>query len=355
MSEHANPTLPNPALVLLLPAAACSAALTAAVARVTGASVHLRPPQQAWRDEISALRQEFPEANLLRVREAQLWLADDALLRLLKAAAAATGPVTTTTNADPQLVPAAPDCELDGSDPAALDQALHVLSGRQLLALAATEPALVALAADAPADAGLLVADHVYAHVTALPVRGLSTPADRRERAPAHVLAPLRRALLRAGGPLAAQWPQPGRDQRPVLLHILHGWGGGAERFVRDLASTDAARHHLLLRAVGNPSRRLHGEFLELSDARGGPPLRRLLLSPAIGAIVDRHPGYREALDALIADFCIEQSARRSVRRARCALVVGHRRQHLQRARAKRGPDRRPQPRHPAQSAACRT
>ena len=307
MSEHANPTLPNPALVLLLPAAACSAALTAAVARVTGASVHLRPLQQAWRDEISALRQEFPGATLLRVREAQLWLADDALLRLLKAAAAASGPVTTTTNADPQLVPAAPDCELDGSDPAALDQALYVLSGRQMLALATTEPVLIALAAGAPAEAGALVADHIYAHVMALPVRGLPTPADRRERAPAHVLAPLRRALLRAGGPLAAQWPQPGRDHRPVLLHILHGWGGGAERFVRDLASTDSDRHHLLLRAVGNPSRRLHGEFLELSDARGGPPLRRLLMSPAIGAIVDRHPGYRAALNALIADYCVEQ------------------------------------------------
>ena len=58
---------------------------------------------------------------------------------------------------------------------------------------------------------------------------------------------------------------------------------------------------------VGNPGRRLHGEFLELSDARGGPPLRRLLLAPAIGAIVDRHPGYAQALAELIHSFCIEQ------------------------------------------------
>ena len=307
MSDHACPTLPDSALLLLLPATDCSAALTAAAAQLDGAQVLRRAVDLAWREELASLRSEFPDATLLRVRRADLWLAQDALLRLLKAAALAHGPVTTTSNVDSQLVPAAPDCELDGSDPAALDNAVHAFSGRQLLAVAASDPPLIALARDAAADAGLLVTDHVYAQVPGLPVQGLTTPADRRERVPAHALAPLRRALLRAGGPQAAAWPQAGRDQGPVVLHILHSWGGGAERFVRDLASSDQQRHHLLLRSIGNPGRRLHGEFLELSDARGGPPLRRMLLSPAIGAIYDRHPGYAQALAALITDHCVEQ------------------------------------------------
>ncbi len=307
MSENANLNPAEPAALLLLPVEACSDALSAAIARIPDARVVVRPVPESWLEELAQLRREMPDATLLRVRHAGLWLAEDALLRLLKAARAATGPVTTTTNGDPQLVPAAPDCELDGSNPAVLDDALHALSGRQLLPLKAAEPALIALAVTASAGNELTVADHIYAHLPSRPIRGQTTPADRRERAPAHPLAPVRRALSRAGNPLAGAWPQAGRDSRPAVLHVLHGWGGGAERYVRDLALTDDQRHHLLLRAVGNPGRRQHGEFLELSNARGGPLLRKLLLTPPIGAIADHHGGYREALSGLIADFCVEQ------------------------------------------------
>ncbi len=306
MSDHAIPNQAPTALVLL-PTDACSETLTAAVARLSAAEVRTRPVGSDWHADLTELRREFPDANLLRIRRGDLWLAEDALQRLLKAGLAAPGAVTCCTNADTQLTPAAADKELDGSDPAAIDHALHALSRRQLLSVSATDPMLLLLASSAALDAPLAVTDHLYAHVPSEPVRGLSTPADRREREPAHALASVRRALLRAGLQPAASWPQTGRDTRPVVLHILHGWGGGAERFVRDLAGSDHQRHHLLLRAVGNPGRRQHGEYLELGDARGGPLLGRWLLSPPIGAVVDRHAGYAQVLATLIEAHCVEQ------------------------------------------------
>jgi GT2 family glycosyltransferase/glycosyltransferase involved in cell wall biosynthesis len=306
MPDLVNPSLPLPAL-LLLPVEDCGEALTVAIAPLGPVEVRTRAIDRDWRRELAGLQREFPQRALLRVRRADLWIAEDGLLRLLKAAAASAGPVTCASNNDFQLTPAAPDCVIGEVDPAAIDDALHALSRRQLHAIAATAPLLLALAAGADAGAALAVTDHLYAQVQDQPVRGLPTPKDRRERAPAHALAPVRRALLRAGAGSPAPWPQTGRDSRPVILHVLHGWGGGAERFVGDLAASDPQRHHLVLRAHGNPGRRLHGEFLELADARGGATLRRWLLSPAIGAVVGHHDAYAQALASLIADHCVEQ------------------------------------------------
>jgi hypothetical protein len=63
--------------------------------------------------------------------------------------------------------------------------------------------------------------------------------------------------------------PRHGFDGRPVVLHVLHGWGGGAQRFVEDLAHADRERHHLVLVARGDARRKRHGEALEL---RAGLP-----------------------------------------------------------------------------------
>src|SRR5690606_18363839 len=76
-----------------------------------------------------------------------------------------------------------------------------------------------------------------------------------------------------AGG---AQPHCAGLDTKPVLLHVLHGWGGGAERWVRDFAAADEQAHHLVLVARGSFARRRHGEWLELHDGSlSGPPLAR--------------------------------------------------------------------------------
>jgi GT2 family glycosyltransferase/glycosyltransferase involved in cell wall biosynthesis len=300
-----NPSpAPPPALVLCLPVDGCSTELQV-LNRTAGAVLFPRPVAPDWRAELVALRKHFPAATIVRVRRADLWLAADALPRLIHAASLARGPLTALCNVDSQLTVASPDTTLR-CEPAVIDAAVHALGEHRLHPVAASAPAILVLAAGADASADLELVDHVYVHAPDAIV-GLETPADRRERAPAHPLAALRHALRQASGATATDWTMAARDARPVVLHILHGWGGGAERFVRDLARSDDQRHHLLLRASGSPSRRRHGEFLELLDARGGSPLRRALMSPPIGALAQRHEGYAQALAGVIADFAVEQ------------------------------------------------
>src|SRR5690606_2976282 len=78
-----------------------------------------------------------------------------------------------------------------------------------------------------------------------LHVPGGAPAAQRRPDAPpAPAVAALRERLAGRG----ARDRYPGLDGRPVVLHILHGWGGGSERFVRDYIAADTRFDHLVLR-----------------------------------------------------------------------------------------------------------
>lgn len=263
------------------------------------------PPLPDWRAELQQLYRAYPDTWLLRIRTRNLWAADDALARLMAAARNCPGPLTAMSNTVPGLSPAAPDTELRA--PAeVLDAAAAALGYGRPLAIDDCDPPLWVLPPTGNPDAALSVSDQIYAHDPALPIVGLPTPLDRREREPAHPLASLRRALHQTPPVDPADWPAAGRDRRPVVLHLLHGWGGGAERWVRDLAAADPARHHLLLRALGHPGRARHGEWLELSCARSGARLGRWRMVPGIGALADRHAAYRECLHAIIGRYDIE-------------------------------------------------
>jgi O-antigen biosynthesis protein len=96
-----------------------------------------------------------------------------------------------------------------------------------------------------------------------------------------------------------------GLDGRPVLLHVLHGWGGGAERFVRDLAASDDRFRHLVLCAAGDPGRRRHGERLALYCDLDSAPLRTWPLSAPILATALDSAEYRGVLAALRQDFAV--------------------------------------------------
>lgn len=99
----------------------------------------------------------------------------------------------------------------------------------------------------------------------------------------------------------------PGLDGKPVILHINHGWGGGAARWVRDFAQADTTHHHLLLEAHGSFRRRCHGERLTLTDARGGgTPWRSFEPAHGIADSAIHHSGYREFLQAIVADFGVD-------------------------------------------------
>ena len=94
-----------------------------------------------------------------------------------------------------------------------------------------------------------------------------------------------------------------GLDQRPVLLHVLHGWGGGAERFVSDFASHDTAFQHLILRAETDPTRQLAGVALTLHRPGEESALQRWPLAPAIASCVLQHAMHAEILRRICADY----------------------------------------------------
>jgi len=189
-------------------------------------------------------------------------------------------------------------------DDARFPQRLPALSAWHGARLARLGAARVA-ERDALDAAGLRVVllDHLYVTGDAADAAG---PDDPRDPAPASPLATLRERIdvLRAFDLVPAT---PGLDARPVILHILHGWGGGAERWVRDYACADSGAHHLVLSARGSHRRQCHGEWLELADAREPRMLlRRWPLPRAIADTALGDAGYRELLQAIVREQCVD-------------------------------------------------
>lgn len=98
--------------------------------------------------------------------------------------------------------------------------------------------------------------------------------------------------------PLAA-----GRDARPVRLHVLHGWGGGVQRFVEDLMRTDTAQQHLALVARGEPSQYRPGQRLELYDDLRQPALASWPLACGIATTAAASEEYDRVLDQVLARY----------------------------------------------------
>jgi len=155
--------------------------------------------------------------------------------------------------------------------------------------------------------------DHLYVADLARGLRGPAPVAPGGDAVPPSPLGELREKISAA---LAADKTSGGRDEsrpyygldgKPVVLHVLHGWGGGAERFVCDLAAADATRHHLVLIARGNFPRRRYGESLELVDGRAATPaLRTLMLPDPIRSTTTGDPIYRAFLDDILRDFRVD-------------------------------------------------
>jgi len=165
---------------------------------------------------------------------------------------------------------------------------------------------------DAIEAAGLRIAllDHLFVDTASVAGartdRALRRAADPRDPAPPSALDPLRERIAAALRTDAAP-ALPGLDRKPVLLHVLHGWGGGAERWVRDVAAADTQAHHLVLIARGSFARRHHGEWLELHDGSlAGPPLRRWPLSRPIADTAAGDATYRDLLATILRDDCID-------------------------------------------------
>ena len=105
-------------------------------------------------------------------------------------------------------------------------------------------------------------------------------------------------------------------DPRPRLLHALHNWGGGVERFARDYAEADAAYRHLWLIPQGMHESQLFGSSQCLYDPLDQLTLSQSSISPAISSIDPPHAAYRAELARLISAY--------GVQRLLVSSVIGH-------------------------------
>ena len=217
-----------------------------------------------------------------------------------------------------------PDGGRSAAAPETIDALCHVYGRHQLLDWPTISPLLSAwsgtrlegVAIDAlrddrvPAQLSPLRAvllDHLYVAEPHGDLRGPRAAPPGADPVPPSALGELRELLAVALGSDITPYRRhfvPALDAKPVVLHILHGWGGGSERFVRDLAAADPERHHLVLLARGNFDRRCYGEILELRDgALSEPPLRRLVLADPIRSTALKHRPYAAFLYAITREF----------------------------------------------------
>jgi len=136
---------------------------------------------------------------------------------------------------------------------------------------------------------------------------GPAAEPDPRDAAPASPLSRLRHAIGAAPAPITPCLP--GLDGRAVILHVLHGWGGGIETFVRDLGEDDRDHIHLALCASGQFKRRRYGESLSLHLVAGGrlQELRRWPLPRAIADSALEDAASAEVLRFICAAYAVSQ------------------------------------------------
>jgi GT2 family glycosyltransferase/glycosyltransferase involved in cell wall biosynthesis len=211
------------------------------------------------------------------------------------AAARSSAPDAVLSALDPALPALSPlPEEMNPVPAAALDAACWLLGEGTLFDCGSVSPGCSLWPPLRPAAPRLLVLDHLCV-ARPLPPRA----GDRATPA----LDLLRHRLRRY--PLAADRIEP-PDDRPLLLHLLHGWGGGVHGFVRDLCRADREHRHLVLVARADPGAAHTADRLDLHADLDAPPVRSWPLTPAIDGSAIRHDGYRALLERLLARFGVD-------------------------------------------------
>ncbi len=114
-----------------------------------------------------------------------------------------------------------------------------------------------------------------------------------------------------------SELPQAGAESKPATLHITHSWGGGVAQWLKTFIDTDNGHRHYQLRSENPQSDGGFGQKLSLyagNELRW--PIASWWLNPAIGAIIDTHTGYQQAL----AEIC----QRFGIGRIFVSSLVGH-------------------------------
>ncbi|HET9033062.1 MAG TPA: glycosyltransferase, partial [Dokdonella sp.] len=256
-----------------------------------------------------ALAERLPGRDLLIVRS-DAELPSLALPRLLRAIEQAdvlgAGPLD---NLHPARTPLAAGSNSNAAVER-IDALCYACSRRQLIDSDALSPLTSAWSGQRLRDGGTrlrkVMLDHCYVGARGKSLEGAEASLDPRDLLPPSPLAELRERVTEAiDTPLTPC--RAGLDKRPVLLHILHGWGGGAERWVRDFCSAFTGADQLVLKSSGSHQRSRHGEWLELYDGSLlGPPLRRIALPCAIADTDVSNSAYRILLDELLSEHCID-------------------------------------------------
>ncbi len=205
--------------------------------------------------------------------------------------------------------------------PADADACLWMLGEEEPIPVAAWSPACSLWRAAALAElAGDLVETQVPVGMQAALLDTLFVATTRRPASPSRpaattpvAIAVLRSRITALGGriPVAV-----GRDSRPVLLHILHGWGGGVEHFVENLMRSADGWRHLALVARGSSARRQPGESLALHDDLHAAPLARWPLALGIGSTALASGEYGAILARVVRRF--------RVGRVLVSSLIGH-------------------------------
>lgn len=270
----------------------------------------------------SALAKAEPDRDWIIV-EAGLELPELALERLARVGAAddVLAAVCALTNQDDALNPLPPGLHPGRAiDVKHVDRLVYALGRRSWFEIRAPAGCVywraAALAAVASAETdpirhlrqagwSMAAADHVFVAESNRPIEG--PPGDAEDEPPA-ALAVLRDRVGEALQSGTAPASVAGLAAQPVLLHIAHSWGGGVERFCRDLIAADGARQHLVLAAAGDSAERSYGRVLRLyAGTQDAPVIREWRLPAPVHSIEASAPGYAAVLEQIISDFAVDQ------------------------------------------------
>src|SRR6185437_12382777 len=148
-----------------------------------------------------------------------------------------------------------------------------------------------------------LLANHVYIDISGCPAASNERPfASAKDCAVSEALR-----LSVASGDRVQQTPAS-NSLAPALrisrfatvrqLHVMHSWGGGLARWVKDYCLADSCRDNYLVKSIGDLNG--FGQQLWLYRSIEHPqPLRRWILDPMIPGTATRHEGYAAAIQEL--------------------------------------------------------
>ena len=98
----------------------------------------------------------------------------------------------------------------------------------------------------------------------------------------------------------------PGLDASPVQLHVMHYWGGGLDKWVREFARADAGRTNLILASyrIGEDG----GQRIVLyADPFSMMPVRTWDIARPIRSTASASVEYRRILEQVVAEFGVER------------------------------------------------